>query len=1097
MTIKGTLETFNLRELLQMLAFNQKVGTLVLETERGPRTVYVDQGRAAFLSSDILVSQTLLRLLRRRRVADPERLQRAYEIAERSNRFLGDILLEMGLLDEEQRSIYLENATCERLFNATLTAINRFEFVDSQALDPEGREAAPIEPSLPVEGLLLELTRKVDHWQAIEQVIPSVNEIFEGTGTTVDLADTEEELDLEAAELVVPAIDGYKSLEQIAESSDVDLFTVVQIAAALFEGGGIRPVPTEDLLVRAEDLFSQGDPAHALPLLRRGIERGDAPAEARLRVADALEACGERDEAAAELDTYAALSDGENPPSVFQALNRALNLRGGDLPTSARLCDYYLRHRAWLSEYRHDAGEALKTLVHFAQAEGRPQDAAPRLAGFLDAGEAPFEELKTLAELYAADGNNAEAAAAMFKRAEQLLGDDRVPQAREALRRSLDYDPSRADARRRLMSLDGQARKHRQRRRIMLVVVMFSLLAVGAAGAWWSYNREAADAVRKAQKLAESAVAAAESKAKGLIDEFETFLARVETSRAVEADLGDEVERLRDAVKEAIAEPQPRLGAYAAELEAYAASGHEQTHRTILRGLEQRLRNQTSRATSTLDTLGRRAKSSLTRGEAAYKSGEIKTALKELLRARNLAFEDPPVRERAKLLLDHVDAYVRNFDVYAAKAQTARDKGDIAGAFQASVAVALKMLDSDLTRELRFPVEVVSDPAGAQVFVGGKDTGQHTPCTIDYSPFEKDTTLLVRMPGRTARSKALPSFTDMSEKPDEIRAWTPKIELTLPVGVRYRVAPKDLRFRALWVGGDVPVVLSADGYKMYGIEPTKGVLQPPTRVRGTNPMRTSGIFEDGTEWRITGQRTIWVQPPGGEPWEAQAQGLLERTPAVVGSTLTFVDELGMLYGFHLMSGEERWRKDLGSSPGQSPYESKLGILVATETGAAFRVDPDSGSMRELAAAARGTALALPFGDGALFLGGGEGGCRQVDANGKVTVLGDARPMAQRDPWFGASGIVWIEEAGVVFMGAAADAKPVRLEALGTDVLFVTGADDTVYVAAATGEIRAANVSKPDSTLFRLPLGGRIHSAPVALGNALFILVDGTLVSVER
>jgi len=37
--IKGTLETFNLPDLLQILAFNQKVGTLVLETGAGPRTL--------------------------------------------------------------------------------------------------------------------------------------------------------------------------------------------------------------------------------------------------------------------------------------------------------------------------------------------------------------------------------------------------------------------------------------------------------------------------------------------------------------------------------------------------------------------------------------------------------------------------------------------------------------------------------------------------------------------------------------------------------------------------------------------------------------------------------------------------------------------------------------------------------------------------------------------------------------------------------------------------------------------------------------------------------------------------------------------------
>ena len=65
MTIKGTLETFNFRELLQMLAFNQKVGTLVLETEKGTQTIYVDRGRIAFVERDEGANESLLRVLRR------------------------------------------------------------------------------------------------------------------------------------------------------------------------------------------------------------------------------------------------------------------------------------------------------------------------------------------------------------------------------------------------------------------------------------------------------------------------------------------------------------------------------------------------------------------------------------------------------------------------------------------------------------------------------------------------------------------------------------------------------------------------------------------------------------------------------------------------------------------------------------------------------------------------------------------------------------------------------------------------------------------------------------------------------------------------
>ncbi len=97
MTIKGTLETFNLPDLLQMLAFNQKAGTLVLETAAGARTVCVERGLFGFVVGDPLPSRTAARILRRTGAVPPDRLARAEAITANSGRYLGDALTDLGV----------------------------------------------------------------------------------------------------------------------------------------------------------------------------------------------------------------------------------------------------------------------------------------------------------------------------------------------------------------------------------------------------------------------------------------------------------------------------------------------------------------------------------------------------------------------------------------------------------------------------------------------------------------------------------------------------------------------------------------------------------------------------------------------------------------------------------------------------------------------------------------------------------------------------------------------------------------------------------------------------------------------------------------
>lgn len=1091
-TIKGTLETFNLRELLQMLAFNQKDGTLVLETERGPRTVHVEGGRLGLVQGDRHASSALARVLKRRGTVPADRMERAEQIQQRTSRFLGEVLLELGAVEPERFEEAYQEAVAESIFDLQLAKIQRFEFVEGRALAPDGSPGEPLEPRLVVDSLLLELTRKIDQWGVLCETVPSLEEVFEGTGAEVDLSG-QEDLDAGQADRVVPRIDGYHTLDQVAEASDVDRYSVLQIGVALLQGGAIRPVPSEDLVARAEDLLSRGEATRALPLLRRALERGDAPPHARVRLADALEASGDPIAAAAELDAFAALAEESQAPEVFDALRRALQLRDDDPVTAARLCDHYLRHRPWLRAKRAEALEAVRTLMHGASAAGRPLDAAQRLACFLQNNDAPSEDLLLLADLYAAGGERTEAASALLRRAEDLLAVNRTAQARDLLRRALEHDPSRSDARRRLTELEGAAKRRRHKKRVTSLVVLLMLLSVGAGGAYWLLSREATRTLNGAREAAESALRDAEAQVTQRIGVWRASVTAGETAAEVPEGLPQAARSLLHDAKALAESVRAPLAAYTSEVRRESAGG--EAGEVLVRTLEQRRVNLLGRAQQAVADVKRRAEQLLAEGETANRTGRFDAARERLVAARNLGFEDATVRERALVLLSHVDDYRARFQRAQEDIAALRQAGDVTGAAQRALSALRELEDSDLTLALRVPVELDSAPAGAEVLLGGKPTGLRTPCLLEYSPFQ-DTTVVLRLPGRTSALFKLPDYAAIEAQGEALAGWTPRVRHTLPEGVRWRIAAaRPGSVAAIWPQADVLVALMSDGVTTRPVDVRAGTLGAGITAKLPNPMRLGGML-GGFEWRILGHRTLRVRTPQGESWEAQLTGRLERAPVMADGVIVAVDEAGTVYGFQSASGGELWRRALGAPPSQPPYAGPRGVVLATLSGSALALEPRTGVPRNLAPAGRGLTLALPLGGDILLVGVGENGLRRVAPDGAVTPLGEAAPLPDCEACVTPQGAAWVTRDGVVWLPAEAGA-PVRVTALGERVARLAGDAAGLYAVGADGVLRAARQDRPAETLWATPVGGVPAAPPVVQGDAVFILIDGALVAVER
>ncbi len=1105
MTIKGTLETFNLRELLQMLAFNRKVGTLVLETERGTQTVHVDKGLVAFVDGDPGASLALERVLRRRALVRDDRLQRAIQIQEASGAYLGQVLRDLGALEEAVLHETSNQAVAERFLTLQLTAITRFEFADGRVLAPDGtdhwpdgRPRAPIEPGLVVEGLLLDLTRKMDQWVELQQIVPTMEEVYEGTGLSVDLEEAlaQEEVEPEAADLVIAGIDGYRTLDQVVGSSHVDELTAVQLAAALVQGGGIRPVATQDLMTRGEDLLTRGEPGRALPLLRRAIERGDAAPEARLHLADALELTSHRLEAAVQLETFAELADEEDPNTVhprFDAMNRALELRDGDLATATRVCDFYLQHRPWLHDRKAPALESLKQLIQGATTVNQPLIAAERLHQYIHNGDAPNEDLLVLADLYADGGDRMEAAAALCRRAENLLHQGRAPQARELLRRALHLDPSRQDARGRLQLLDGEERREKHRHRMAISLVVTALLVLGVGAAWWTYNQEAGRAIRRVRARAERTVTAAEREIDLRVDDFAQRFAAAHKREKPDTGLGATAQSLLEESDRLATQAGTALLELAKEIDRYEATAHGERNGAVLRQLESRLEGAKERARTVIQSARDEAARELDTGKKAYAEGHFMAARPHLVLAQSIAFDQEGQGEHAGVLLTHVDNYIARFEENRKELDHLRESGDVRAAFLKAVDILASQLDSDLTRQIRVPISVASEPDGARIRLDGQPLDCTTPCTLEYSPFE-GTELTLELPGHVPQRFQLPSFTKISEKPDDVRAYVPEISAKLPEGPKWVLESPRGPVKALWASRDVPLLLDSDGRSLTPVRADVGALGPHKAFRRHEPVQAGGSLGGEVEWRLLGQRTLAIRPPLSEPWEVQILGQLKRPPVLHDGIVTVIDERGDIYGFQLLTGERVWHRSLDAPPAQDPVRATYGVLMTTRDGGAWLVKANSGAVRPLSSPGQGLVLALPLGEDTVLLGGKAHEARVVTRNGQLERLGLAAPTSSRAA-AGPAGVAWIESDGVHFL--APGGNPIRVAGLGDHVAHLALDGKELYAAGADGVLRAARVDQPDATQWQCPVPGTVTQAPLPLGDAVYVLADGKLYAIER
>jgi len=222
--LSGDLSVIALPEVLQMLQMQRQTGALKLLQRSAEVTLYLGQGNLDFAASKGLPREYLLgRYLVQSKAVSRKDLRHVLENRAGSLRLLGETLVQLQLVSEEQVKRALVQQTSELLYEVVRWKKGRFQFV-AAADNPIAKKA---ELQLAVGGLILEGFRRVDEWQLIEGSFDFNEVLFRDQAAIKIVAERSKLTAQERA--VLDAINGERTVREIVDVMGGSSFELCKI----------------------------------------------------------------------------------------------------------------------------------------------------------------------------------------------------------------------------------------------------------------------------------------------------------------------------------------------------------------------------------------------------------------------------------------------------------------------------------------------------------------------------------------------------------------------------------------------------------------------------------------------------------------------------------------------------------------------------------------------------------------------------------------------------------------------------------------------------------------------------------------------------
>ena len=286
--LEGTLESFALPDIFQLLAFTKKTGTLRLRRGSGQGRVLFEDGQVVFAGSSSdrlalgrrLVGAGLLSTDGLRQALEQQR--RVREAGEGTR--IGRILVELGEIDEDTLETFVREQIQDAIFDLMRWPDGSFSFDERSGEDG----AEPIKLTVSVENLIMEGSRRIEEWEQVRRKIPDVDAVV-AMAPIAAVHDDAVNVSLQPDEWrLLTVVDGRRTVGELVDLFGQGEFHLCRILYGMI-GAGLLVVqtPEEAAASPASDLLAQ---RQLLRELEEAAERQGAEPPAERGAPDAPQA---------------------------------------------------------------------------------------------------------------------------------------------------------------------------------------------------------------------------------------------------------------------------------------------------------------------------------------------------------------------------------------------------------------------------------------------------------------------------------------------------------------------------------------------------------------------------------------------------------------------------------------------------------------------------------------------------------------------------------------------------------------------------------------------------------------------------------------
>lgn len=222
--LAGDIGVISIAEVLQLLDLQQQSGALGVFTRKEEIILYLNKGRVDFASWRGLPDEFLLgRYLVVDGALKREDLNHVLENRAASRRLLGEMLVQLGLVKEEQVHKALVRQTSELVYEVVRWKAGRFSFTVAPDNPIATKAALGLEPG----PLMMEGFRRVDEWRQIEGTF-DFNEVLFPDPVAIERLDGNTNLTRQERS-VLEAINGQRTIREILGEMEGGSFELCKI----------------------------------------------------------------------------------------------------------------------------------------------------------------------------------------------------------------------------------------------------------------------------------------------------------------------------------------------------------------------------------------------------------------------------------------------------------------------------------------------------------------------------------------------------------------------------------------------------------------------------------------------------------------------------------------------------------------------------------------------------------------------------------------------------------------------------------------------------------------------------------------------------